>query len=125
MELILGCLIVWIKFQRVLKLDLGPRVLASTTQNQPPNDPVVRIFWAFLNCFANLFDCVDHVAFFELCERPVSVCVVVRVSVLGLLTYVDCLFVNLVEVKYVSQVVVRIRVLWVQVHTFVQVLNSF
>ena len=78
----------------------GTVVFASATEDEAPNNPVMRVFWLLLHTFADLLYCFDHIAFFELSESPVHVRVVLfGVELLSLSTDVEGFFVYHVHVE--------------------------
>ena len=119
-----GSLIVWLKFDSLLKLMLGTLILASVSKNESPDDPAFSLKRLFLYAFTNLLDCFHYVSFFKFCKSPVHVRIVtLSIEFFCLATDVQCLLINHVDIEEECQVVVRVRMLVIKENAFLQVFN--
>jgi uncharacterized membrane protein YfhO len=90
-----------------------------------PDDPVVRAFRLFNDAFADLFDCVGHLALFKFSECPVAVSVVPAVvGLFGLLADYYRLRIELIYIVQEGQVVVGVWMFGVDTDAVFQMVHS-
>jgi uncharacterized membrane protein YfhO len=124
-QLLLGGLVVGVNFQSSEELVFCAIVLASSSEDMSPDDPVVRAFRLFNDAFADLFDCVGHLALFEFSECPVAVSVVPAVvGLFGLLADYYRLRIELIYIVQEGQVVVGVWMFGVDTDAVFQMVHS-
>ena len=98
---------------------LGTEVVTDCSHDESPHYPVVSILRVFLYSFFDFLNSLSHFTFFEKCEGPMSMTVMILwVAHLRTATHVYCLLVELVHVVHKGQVVVGKGMQRIQVCTF-------